>query len=462
MASPPPPGDADGKPAKPSVGSGAMDLRSILARIRKNAGFLLGSTGVTTLAGLAQVALNARALGPHGLGMLALVQAYVEVLDRIFDFETWQPLINFGSQAIKDEDYGKLRDVVALAILFDVAAALASGVVALSILAFASAFTSIDPVFIGYAAIFSCGLFLRVNGAPIGVMRLLDRFSVIAAVQSVMALTRLAVIVVLFLLEAPLLHYVVAYTCFMVMTNLAMFASAMIVFHRRGLPPLLEARPHDLRVLFGGFSKFSWSTSAMATINGLRRRVDIFLLGALVGTEAVGLYAVVQRIYTATSKFTDVFAQVTYPEIVSIAKREEFGKLFRLVIRLFLVGLGMGVAALIGSLVLGPWALEVIAGESFRASAGPLNWLMAAFAIWIAGFWIRALVLSTLGPIHYLKTILISAAALAVVAPPAIWMFGANGAGISQFTFNLVWFAINVGAVYLHIRRQRESQTGAS
>jgi O-antigen/teichoic acid export membrane protein len=455
MASPPPPGNEDGKVAKPSVSAGAMDLRSILLRVRKNAGFLIGSTSVTTLTGLAQVALNARALGPQGLGMLALVQAYVEVLDRIFDFDTWQPLINFGSQAIKDEDYGKLRDVVALAILFDVSAALASGVVALVLLAFARAFTAIDPVFIGYAAIFSGGLFLRVNGAPIGVMRLLDRFSVIAAVQSAMGLFRLAVIATLFVLKAPLLHYVVAYTGFMITTNLAMFVAAMVVFHRRGLPPLLQAKFADLRGLFREFGKFSVSTSAMATINGLRRRVDVFLLGALAGTEAVGLYAVVQRIYTAGSKFADVFAQVTYPEVVSLAKREEFGQLGRLLRRLSGFGLAAGAAAVIGSILFAPWGLEVIAGKAFREAAGPLHWLMAAFAIYLAAFWMRAVVLSTLGPLFYLRAFIIASIALVVVAPAAIWFYGPSGAGISQVVFNVVSLGISGWGVVHYLRQKR-------
>ena len=113
----------------------AIDLASIFRRIKVNVGILLGGSGIVMLLNFATAALNARALGPHGLGVIALFQASALLIIGLFSLGSQQPIIRLGKQAIEDDELERLSAIVSLALLVDFATA-AGRDVSLVVLAF--------------------------------------------------------------------------------------------------------------------------------------------------------------------------------------------------------------------------------------------------------------------------------------------------------------------------------------
>ncbi len=96
----------------------------ILRHLLKNAGTLLSGNVTAAILGFISLSIAARALGRSQLGVLALIQAYVMVVDRLVNFQSWQALIKYGAESMVQKDSGKLAGFVKLSTILDASSAL--------------------------------------------------------------------------------------------------------------------------------------------------------------------------------------------------------------------------------------------------------------------------------------------------------------------------------------------------
>ena len=89
----------------------------LVPRILRNVGYLVSGTTAVSLIGIVTLVLTARALGPAGLGILALVEAYVRTIDMLFRLQPTQVLIKYGSEALEKDDKGRFERLIKLSIL---------------------------------------------------------------------------------------------------------------------------------------------------------------------------------------------------------------------------------------------------------------------------------------------------------------------------------------------------------
>lgn len=437
----------------PQIGRPSLDAKTIFRRVGRNIGLLFGSTGITLLVGIVQVGLNARALGPEGVGVLTMVMSYALLLERLFTFDTWQPLIKFGADAIAAKDQAELRNLVVLAALFDLTATTVSGIAGLALLFWFGPLFGIGEAHLMLAAMFTLTLFFRASGASTGVLRLFDRFALIAATSIFNALVSLAVMIGLFIIEAPLEVYVVCLAVLNVVSSLLLVACGLWVYRAHGLPSLFAADRARLRDLLPSFGKFLIATFPMSSINALRSQLDVFILGWLVSASAVGLYSIAQRVSAVGARMAAPVEQVVYPEISFLCTEKAYSRLRYILARFAAFGFAGAFVFIAAVLLFGPFVVSVVAGPDFAEAVTPMNWLVIALAITFAGFWVRPAAICTTGPGQYLKVFLIAGAATFATAPLAIHHFGVAGAGFSQIVFSVIWFGLNVLALIKYLRR---------
>ncbi len=83
----------------------------LLRRLFKNAGILFSGNVVAGILGIASLAITARALGVDVFGILVIITTYVAIVDRLINFQSWQAIIKYGSDAIsqgRDHDFKSL------------------------------------------------------------------------------------------------------------------------------------------------------------------------------------------------------------------------------------------------------------------------------------------------------------------------------------------------------------------
>ena len=73
--------------------------RSLRSRLSRNLSWTFGSQLFISIAAVVTLFITARALGPAGLGILALVESFVRIVDLILRLEPWQAVIRYAIQA---------------------------------------------------------------------------------------------------------------------------------------------------------------------------------------------------------------------------------------------------------------------------------------------------------------------------------------------------------------------------
>ena len=419
---------------------------SMFSRVRRNVAILLGGNGIASLLGFAALAFNARALGPELLGILALLQAFVGIVSKLFSFDTWQPVLKFGAEAQAANDDARLRDVVVLGFLYDLAGAVAATVVGFAIVAFGLPFFGIEPQYQVFATAFAATLLFGATSSATGLLRLFGRFGLITGIQVGASAIGLVAAAALWLFNAPFSAYVVIYAGLNAAQSCAVLVVVTTLWRRHRLPTLFAPRFED-RALRRAFLQFSWSTSALSTINVLRQNADAFIIAVILGPAATGLYKVASQIASLINRFGDPLQQALFPEIAGLIATGDLGRLRRILVRAFFAGMALLTVLVAGTAIFADLAVRVVGGADYAAAAAPLLWLALAYGLSVAGFYIRPTVVTLIGPVFHLITYLVATAAFIPALYFGISAFGIAGAGLSQVAFTVVWFALNAIAL---------------
>ena len=164
-------------PADPPRGS----LRLIL----NNAGILLGGRAVNAALGLAAIALTARTLGVETFGVLVLIHAYVQTIGEIAKFQSWQALLNYGTAPFAQKQVGDFQRVLRFSLLLDGLSGVAGIIVALAGIVLIGGSLGWPASEQTAVALYAFSIFFMVSATPTGVLRLTDRFDLLAAESTI-------------------------------------------------------------------------------------------------------------------------------------------------------------------------------------------------------------------------------------------------------------------------------------
>ncbi len=114
-----------------------MTARAPLFRkVMANAGLLIGGRSLNAPLSLAYLAISARALGVHDMGVVVLINAYALTIGQIVRFESWQAILHYGSRPLADGRAHDFHRVLRFSLLLDLISAAAGLAVGLLGVAF--------------------------------------------------------------------------------------------------------------------------------------------------------------------------------------------------------------------------------------------------------------------------------------------------------------------------------------
>lgn len=385
----------------------------ILIRLLRNAGLLLGGKAANALLSLGALALAARALGPQGLGALVLLHGIVQVVAELVKFQSWQGVVRFGAVELGAGDKGGLSRVLSLSLLLD-------GVALVAGLAFLEAAgpplaRQLDwPAEVAVLLpLYASALVGLVPGTASGVLRLLDRFDLLAAQSAAGNAVRLAGAALAYSMGGGLAAFALVWWGAALVAGLLPFLLAPALLARRGLAFHFHL-PRGIRTRHPGILRFFVLTSANAVVGLVPSHLAVLVVGSLLGAAPAGLFRVAKQIADAAAKPAEFLAQALYPEAARLDAGGDRPRLRQVLARLALASCGVAVAAVAIVFSLGPWLLYLVAGPAFADSSTVLNWLAVASALVMAAAPLEPILIAMggAGPVVAAKA---SAAALHVV-----------------------------------------------
>ena len=434
--------------------------RSELGGLAQDTGFVAIWQAAIALAALAQIVLITHSLGISEYGRFAIVVAFVELVGGFFNLRVDYAAISFGARWLV-RDTRVAAGVFQYSFLIDLVTTLA-GVVLLTVLA-----VTVGPHMAGEGSaelivIYAFALIgPALSRASFVVLRLLDRFALIATYQWALEFGRVALIVVALQVSQTLLAVVVAVVAGTLATGLVNAVVAARVFRRAhdiGLtnPHVGSVQPQERRAI----RKTTFHTLVISYSRTAQSQLPTVMVGTIAGTTQAGLYKIGIAAAATMGKLIQPASNALLPRLSRLWAAGKLPELRALVFRASLISAVAMLAAFAAVVVFQDPILRLLGGGPAGEAAGTVLLLGAAVqALYGLVFWHSTLLYaaSRTGPMSVVSVV---AAAIHVVAMLALVPgHGAVGAAAGWLISQAV---ANVALTTLALRTMRSAVRAAA
>ncbi len=429
-------------------------VRPILRRVVANAGILLGGRTLNAVFSLAYVAIAARALGVKELGVLVLIQAFAQFLGEVVKFQSWQTILRYGTQPLAEGRTVDFQRVLRLTVILDLSSTvlgIAIGVLGSVLLADRLGWTTGQaPV----AALYMVTIAFMVSATPLGLLRLFDRFDVMARQAALIAFLRLVGSAVAFWLKAPVEGFLLAWAVGTLGSWLYLAGSAYGELRKRGLTsgfswrgPLAEGMP--------GVWRFAWNTNLSSTLEVAFTHLATLMVGGLVGPAQAAFWRVGRQVADAIAKPAKLLIPALYPELARLQAEGRDVAMWRLARNVGLLAGAVGTVLLAISALAGPALLGTVMGKGFASAADVMTWQVAAAVIGVFALPLEPMLISLGKPGLAVRVRLVVSAAFLAILPFLVARFGLIGAGAGLVAAAA---ALALGMLYFMLRENGNRQ----
>lgn len=414
--------------------------RGPFARLIRNASVLLAGKSLNGVISLAYTALAARALGIEGLGLLVLVHAYAQAVGELAKFQSWQAVLRYGAVALRTNDTAHVARIIRATARLDLISAAVGVTLGATAAWLAGSWLGWPEDMAPLAALYSLSAIFIVGGTPVGILRLFDRFDMLAFQNTSGSLIRLAGAALLYGLGGGLEEFLAVWFLATLVSGTLLIGAALRELRRRGIRMAGGGTWRAPTDAHPDFWRFVWSTNLSATIALAPNQLATLGVGMLLGPAAAGLYRVARQLGDALAKPAKLLVPAIYPEIARLSAEDDAARLRHLVLQT--VGLSAAVSLVVLAVLalVGRPILVMIAGPPFAEGYQVMLLLGAAASITLWSFPLEPLLMTSgrIGPA--LRTRMAGAFVHVVLLVTLVWSIGLNGAGLAAVAGALTGF----------------------
>jgi len=432
----------------------------LIRRLVGNASVLLGGKTANGVFSLAYLALAARGLSLEAFGTLILIHTYAQSVGELVKFQSWQAVLTYGTPALGEGRVADLRRILWFTVKLDILSAVAGLLVAVAGVTVAQSLFGWDDDVVPLARIYAVSVLFMATATPIGVLRLLDRFDLIAIQSSLGSFVRLAGAALAFLSGAGFETYLLVWFTATLVSGSTLIGMTLRELRRRNvLQAETQASPAVWRPTRDVW-RFVWSTNFNTTLGLAFTHFGTLAVGALLSPSAAALYRVGHQLAEAVTVPTKLLTPAIYPELARLAAKREIVRIRIFMFRAALMA-GMGATTLVGGLAaIGTWLLGAIAGPEYIAAYGVMVFLGVAAAIRLWAFPLEPMLISADRAHAVLAVRVVSTAVYLGLLFPLCLSAGLLGAGIATLVANTINIAGLLVLVERWLRLQRMPAAG--
>jgi O-antigen/teichoic acid export membrane protein len=416
--------------------------RGVVGRLYGHAGLLVAGSIGASLLGLVSNILAARRLGPASFGFLAILSTYAfSIVYGLVSFQSWQALIHYGAKALVQARPADLKGLIKFGFLLDIGSALAGGTICAASLYVFGRLRNWETPTMEIALLYSLGIFLRLTSTPTAVLRLFDRFDLLAVRQVAAAALRTICVLAVYVSQAGLSAFLVVWLATEIadcwMTTLLGYRE----LRRRGLRRVLHASVRGITSKFPQLWKFFIFSNLQVSLRLAVKEVDILVIGGLLGAAAAGVYKIVRQFARAIGRLEEAMRQAIYPDLSKTWAGRDSTDFRELLWKPALGMAGLGVLAWLGFMLLGRPLLRLTVGPHFEASYGPILVYLVGVIISMATFHFPSILLAMGRPGDILQAALAGAIGY---LPILAWLSrerGIIGAASAFVIYQTLWSA---------------------
>lgn len=337
-------------------------------RVLKNIGWLLGGKGFGAVCSLVYLAILLRSLGVKDFGHFSLIFGTAQALVALAGFQTWQAIVRFGAPDVLRGRWDRLGRLAVFGAMVDAFGAILGCAIAAVVLYGFGAALELNQNYVDSAFVFICVLVWARVSAPLGVLRVLDRYDLAVATGAITPAARLVAAVAIWLTGPSVERFLFAWGAIELFTAGVYWTiawrlkpEALRISQVKDWKQTLDEHP--------GIRRFLGVTYLNSSVVAVLEQGPLLAVGYFLGTSAAGLYRLADQLAKGLSKLATLTAQALYPEVNRQRHGSPLDEFRKLVRRINLMVIGTGVIAVVLAASMGE-ALLVLIGGSDVARGG--------------------------------------------------------------------------------------------
>ncbi|WP_165395279.1 lipopolysaccharide biosynthesis protein [Flagellimonas allohymeniacidonis] len=431
---------------------------AIFKKIFYNAGILASGSVTSSIIGLVSFALIARILEAELFGVLALVQAYALIIDKILNFQSWQALIKYGSETLKDDRKEDLTSLLRLGFSLDVGTAILASVTGCILAYVVGYFLGWSDLKAQMASLFSIAILFNIEGTPTAILRLFNSFKHFAIGSVGAAILKLVLVVIGYYLESGLIYFVIVTMLSQIGGYIYLILSSLSLLNKKKIglgkyvPNYKEIK--NTANSFEGLKSFIWTTNLHGTVRMATLNLDVILVDTLLGSVATGLYKVAKQFAKIFTQFSQPLYKSIYPELARLWSENKTTEFASVIKKFSFITFIFGIIALLCFVVFGEDIIYLTVGENYLGSLPTLLWYLCGAVLSMTAFPITPAVLAMGYPRISFKVLLLSTLLYFSFFFFLVEFFGLQGAGISYLLLYIFWSIIMTFYYYKYLRKE--------
>ncbi len=411
-------------------------------RLFFNAGKLLGGNSIATGIALVSTLLTARALGPQNYGILTLVLVYELTIGKLLTFNVWQAFIKFGGEALHIGNHEDLRQLIKLCFCLDISSATAGTILAILLSGPTIKVLGWNQDIRSLLVLYSLLVIFSINGTPIGVLRLFNRFDLLSINAALSSLIRFIGVVICLLLKQNLYGFVVVYLITGILGQLYLLISSIWVLYNKGIHGYVFQSLVNIQKRFPGIWNYVWTTNINSTLAMILREGSTLLIAGLTGPSALGLYKIAQQITQTILKLSDPLNHAIYPELSKLFALKRINEFFSLIKRSAVIVTTISLSIWFGFVVLGEKVIIYVLGHIYLGAYPIAVVYILAAVVAMSGFSFQSAMLAIGWPHRSTIILLIGTVVYYFSLFILVQYIGIIGAAYAYLVYCSIWLIL--------------------
>jgi O-antigen/teichoic acid export membrane protein len=426
-----------------------MTQSSAFKNIVKNAGILLSGNVAANILGLLSLSIFTHTLGATQFGYYALFLTYLEIIGKLFGFQSWQGFIKYGADFKEKKERNNFLMLLKYSFLIDLCTSLFAFVIALSFSAMMLSFFEIPSEYSSSIMAMTCIVAFQAIEVTTGIFRVYDKFKIQAKIAVYVSAIKLVFFGFVALFAPTFESFIVATVIAQLVATMLKFyfAKQLIAEDCIKITDVIRVKIDfnlfkEIKYLsFIVYNNFSWSVRMVS------RQFDIVVLGRLFGAEVVGLYKIAKEVANIIAKLTDPIYQTIYPEFARMLSKGEKLETKRVAIKVATITAASGCVFFLGFVVLGKWAVGLAFGNEFLGAYSiTLVYFLAVFIAMVSLPLAPLLLANGLAKEAFYNQ-LHATIGYVIVLYPLTFYYAAIGTSLAYVVFYLLWIAFTIRTI---------------
>jgi O-antigen/teichoic acid export membrane protein len=377
----------------------------LLRRILRNSSYLVSATVISAAMGMVQGAIQVRVVGVAGVGLLAAMSNFTNVLNRFTSFRIDELVVRYVRLYEEHKEHQKAAAVYKLAALLEFAGSTAAFLLIfflapLGVNLFSDQ-SGVEGLFILYG---SLALINMVFDSSDGMLQVFNRFGAKSMIDIAQSIVRLTLTVLVLITGGGLREIVLAELAGRLVRAVAVMAVALGTARKQWGAGWWRTPFSVLRKDRRSLLTFAFSTNLSATVSLVAKDSEDLWANAFLGNLAGGFYSIARTLIGLLQLPVSPLPSTTYPELSRAVAKDDW-KSVRHVLRrgsMLAALYSLPVAAILiifGPQIISIYSPSVAATGDLSEVFAPLLALLIGYLVVNIFYWSRAALLSFNRPV---------------------------------------------------------------